>query len=120
MRALAGAEEILVEGGALAVVSFHSLDDRIVKQFLAQRSGRGEARSRLLPGEPAPPASTFTLQTRQAIAPSAAEVAGNVRARSAKLRVALRTNAPALGLDARLVALAALPDRQSSKGGRRR
>ncbi len=70
VRALAGSEEILAEGGALAVVTFHSLEDRIVKQFFAQRSGRGEARSRLLPGEPIPPPSTFTLQTRQAIAPS--------------------------------------------------
>ncbi|HPG03578.1 MAG TPA: 16S rRNA (cytosine(1402)-N(4))-methyltransferase RsmH [Rhodoblastus sp.] len=115
VRALAGAEEILVEGGALAVVSFHSLEDRIVKQFFAQRSGRGEARSRLLPGEPAPPASTFILQTRHAIAPSAEETTANQRARSAKLRVALRTDAAPLGLDARLVALAALPEREAGK-----
>ena len=120
VRALAGAEEILAEGGALAVVTFHSLEDRIVKQFFAQRSGRGEARSRLLPGEPIPPPSTFTLQTRQAVAPSSAETAVNPRARSAKLRVALRTNAAPLGLDARLAALAALPEKKPVKGGRRR
>jgi len=115
VRALAGAEEVLVEGGALAVVTFHSLEDRIVKQFFAQRSGRGEARSRLLPGEPVPPPSTFSLATRQAIAPTREETAANPRARSAKLRVALRTAAPALGLDARLAALAALPDRDPGK-----
>ncbi len=120
VRALAGAEEILAEGGALAVVTFHSLEDRIVKQFFAQRSGRGAARSRLLPGEPIPPPSTFTLQTRQAVAPSSAETSVNPRARSAKLRVALRTNAPPLGLDARLAALAALPEKKPVKGGRRR
>lgn len=120
VRALAGSEEILAEGGALAVVAFHSLEDRIVKQFFAQRSGRGAARSRLLPGEPVPPPSTFTLQTRQAIAPSRDETSANPRARSAKLRVALRTDAPALGLDTRLAALAALPERDTHKGGRRR
>ena len=120
VRALAGAEEILAEGGSLAVVTFHSLEDRIVKQFFAQRSGRGEARSRLLPGEPVPPPSTFTLETRQAIAPSREETSANPRARSAKLRVALRTAAPALGVDARLAALAALPEREQTKGGRRR
>lgn len=120
VRALAGAEDILTEGGALAVVTFHSLEDRIVKQFFAQRSGRGAARSRLLPGEPIPPASTFTLQTRHPVAPSGAETAANPRARSAKLRVALRTDAAPLGMDARLAALAALPDREPTKGGRRR
>ncbi len=120
VRALAGAEEILAEGGTLAVVTFHSLEDRIVKQFFAQRSGRGAARSRLLPGEPVPPPSTFTLQTRHPVAPSASETAANPRARSAKLRVAIRTDAAALGLDARLAALAALPDREPAKGGRRK
>ena len=58
VRALAGAEEMLAEGGHLAVVSFHSLEDRIVKQFFALRSGRGQARSRLLPGEPIPEPAT--------------------------------------------------------------
>ncbi|MFV0281598.1 MAG: 16S rRNA (cytosine(1402)-N(4))-methyltransferase RsmH, partial [Rhodoblastus sp.] len=115
VRALAGAEDVLVEGGALAVVTFHSLEDRIVKQFLAQRSGRGEARSRLLPGEPAPPASTFALATRQAISPTRQEVAGNIRARSAKLRVALRTAAAPLGLDRRLADLAAPPESANPK-----
>ena len=54
-RGLDAAERVLKPEGRLAVVSFHSLEDRIVKQFFAGRSGRGSARSRLLPGEPAPP-----------------------------------------------------------------
>jgi 16S rRNA (cytosine1402-N4)-methyltransferase len=115
VRALVGAEDVLREGGALSIVTFHSLEDRIVKQFLAQRSGRGAARSRLLPGEPIPPAPTFTLEARQPIAPSESEIQSNPRARSAKLRVALRTGAPALGLDARLAELAALPEKKQGK-----
>lgn len=115
VRALAGAEDILSEGGRLAIVSFHSLEDRIVKQFFAQRSGRGAARSRLLPGEPAPPEPTFALESAQPIVPSAEETRTNPRARSAKLRVAIRTAAPALGLDAKILALASLPEKQQGK-----
>lgn len=94
-RALAGAEQLLAPGGRLAVVTFHSLEDRIVKQFLAQRSGRGESRSRLLPGEAARPLPTFELLGPQPVTPGAEEVAANPRARSAKLRAAIRTAAPA-------------------------
>ena len=101
-RALAGAEELLEPGGRLAVVTFHSLEDRIVKQFFAQRSGRGQARSRLLPGEPVPPAPTFELLGPQPVAPGEAEIAANPRARSAKLRAAIRTGAPARGGEPRL------------------
>ena len=115
VRALVGAEELLVAGGALAVVTFHSLEDRIVKQFFAQRSGRGAARSRLLPGEPAPPEPTFALDGPKPVTPSADEVAANVRARSAKLRVALRTSAPALGIDPQIAELAGLPERAQGK-----
>lgn len=94
-RALAGAERALKPGGRLVVVSFHSLEDRIVKRFLGERSGRGAARSRLLPGEPAPPDPTFILHGPQPVIPSAAEARDNPRARSAKLRVGVRTDAPA-------------------------
>ncbi len=92
-RGLEAAERVLAPGGRLAVVSFHSLEDRIVKQFLAQRSGRGRARSRLLPGEIAPPEPAFELSGRQPVTASAAELAANPRARSARLRYAVRTSA---------------------------
>lgn len=110
VRALAGAEELLAAGGVLAVVSFHSLEDRIVKQFFAGRSGRGAAQSRLLPGEPLREEPTFAIEGAQPVAPGEAEIAANPRARSAKLRFARRTSAPARGLDARLAASARLPE----------
>lgn len=94
-RALAAAERVLRPGGRLAVVSFHSLEDRIVKQFLAERSGRGRAKSRLLPGEPIPPEPSFDVPGRQPVTASADEIAANPRARSARLRFAVRTEAPA-------------------------
>ena len=93
--ALEAAERALGEGGRLAVVTFHSLEDRIVKGFLTERSGSGPSVSRHLPLAAAGPAPTFTLQHRGARAPGASEATGNPRARSAKLRAAVRTSAPA-------------------------
>ncbi|HYP57602.1 MAG TPA: 16S rRNA (cytosine(1402)-N(4))-methyltransferase RsmH [Beijerinckia sp.] len=113
VRALIGAEALLREGGRLAVVSFHSLEDRIVKQFFASRSGRGKAVSRRLPGEPEPPEPTFVLPPRQPIVPSLGEVNANPRARSAKLRYGIRTAAPARGTEEALMQLATL---QTGKG----
>jgi 16S rRNA (cytosine1402-N4)-methyltransferase len=113
---LSAAEAMLAPGGRLAVATFHSLEDRIVKQFLARRSGRGEAASRLLPGEPPRAAPTFLVGARQPVAPGARERAENPRARSAKLRFATRTDAPARGADAELVALARLPDDRPGRG----
>jgi 16S rRNA (cytosine1402-N4)-methyltransferase len=110
VRALLAAERVLKPGGRLVVVSFHSLEDRIVKQFLAARSGRGQARSRLLPGEPEPPPATFELIGKQPVSAGAEELNRNPRARSAKLRAAERTNAPARAADEAVAALAALPD----------
>jgi 16S rRNA (cytosine1402-N4)-methyltransferase len=104
-RALFAAEAILAPRGRLVVVTFHSLEDRIVKQFFARRSGRGEASGRRLPGEEPVPAPTFSVEGRQPIAPSRAELAANPRARSAKLRFGARTAAPPRGADEALTAL---------------
>ncbi|MFZ5609563.1 MAG: 16S rRNA (cytosine(1402)-N(4))-methyltransferase RsmH [Pseudomonadota bacterium] len=95
---LAAAERLLAPEGRLAVVSFHSLEDRIVKRFFDARCGRAAARrpSRHLPVSPnTGPAPSFSQPQRRALVPQAAEVAANARARSAKLRWAIRTDAPA-------------------------
>jgi 16S rRNA (cytosine1402-N4)-methyltransferase len=110
VKALAGAEALLKEGGRLAVVSFHSLEDRIVKQFFALRSNRGRASSRLLPGEPVPPPSTFTLVGKQPVTAGSVETKHNPRARSARLRAAIRNGVGALGIDPALAELASLPE----------
>jgi 16S rRNA (cytosine1402-N4)-methyltransferase len=89
--ALRAAEQVLKPGGRLAVVSFHSLEDRIVKTFLAARAKSGGG-SRHLPDVPSVPAS-FRLLTRRPVVAADAEVAANPRARSAKLRAAERTEA---------------------------
>jgi 16S rRNA (cytosine1402-N4)-methyltransferase len=89
--ALAAAEAVLKPGGRLVVVSFHSLEDRIVKTFLVER-GRQSGSSRHLP-EVVRPAQTFRLLTGRPVTPDASEIAANPRARSAKLRAAERTSA---------------------------
>jgi 16S rRNA (cytosine1402-N4)-methyltransferase len=94
-RGLKSAERILLPGGRLVVVTFHSLEDAIVKKFLNQASGKTEGISRHMPFVDAPGhTATFELLTRKAVKPSEAEVAGNIRARSATLRAAQRTSAP--------------------------
>ena len=115
-RGLFAAEAILAADGRVAVVTFHSLEDRIVKQFFARRSGRGQAVSRLLPGEPRPAAPTFHVSAGQPIGPSEKERAQNPRSRSAKLRFASRTSAPAQGADADLLALTRLPRSRQRRG----
>ncbi len=92
---LRAAERVLAPQGRLAVVSFHSLEDRIVKAFLIERSGRTPSVSRHLPPVAAAWAPSFTLQFPGARTPGVAELAANPRARSAKLRAAVRTAAPA-------------------------
>lgn len=92
--ALAAAERILREGGRLVVVTFHSLEDRIVKTFLAKRSGQTPSGSRHLPPQAADRAATFSLLFKGHQGPGDAEMAENPRARSAKLRAAIRTAAP--------------------------
>ena len=93
-RGLMAAERLLRPGGRLVVVSFHSLEDRIVKRFFAARTGRGQAASRRLPHEPEPPAPSFIDIAPGGVAPSEEEVARNPRARSARLRAGERTEAP--------------------------
>ncbi len=115
VRGLRAAERLLKPGGRLAVVTFHSLEDRIVKQFLAARSGRGRAASRRLPGEPALAEPTFEVPRGQPIEPSEAEARSNPRSRSAKLRFGVRTSAPARGRDEGIEALARLPARRGRK-----
>jgi 16S rRNA (cytosine1402-N4)-methyltransferase len=90
---LAAAERALKPSGRLVVVAFHSLEDRIVKNFLTRRS-RAPAASRHRPEIAAPP-PTFRVLTRRPETPDDSEVASNPRARSAKLRAAERTAAPA-------------------------
>ena len=94
---LAAAEHALKPGGRLVVVSFHSLEDRIVKNFLSAR-GRAPATSRHQPEVAAAPPS-FRLLTRKPEIPGDAEIAANPRARSAKLRAAERTQAPAMPVE---------------------
>jgi 16S rRNA (cytosine1402-N4)-methyltransferase len=94
-RGLAAAERLLRPGGRLAVVAFHSLEDRRVKRFLKARSGTGRAASRRLPHEPEERAPSFRLLGRRALRPSESELLANPRARSARLRAAERTAAPA-------------------------
>jgi len=91
--ALSAAERVLKPGGRLVVVSFHSLEDRIVKNFLVERAKAGGG-SRHLPVI-AQAAPSFHILTKRPVTPDADEVAANPRARSAKLRAAERTEAPA-------------------------
>ncbi|CAA9515135.1 MAG: 16S rRNA (cytosine(1402)-N(4))-methyltransferase [uncultured Sphingomonas sp.] len=93
-QGLRAAERVLRAGGRLAVVTFHSLEDRIVKRFLRDRSGAAPAGSRHRPDAAAGPAATF-MAVAKPVAPAEAEVVRNPRSRSAKLRSAVRTDAPA-------------------------
>ena len=101
-RGLRAAERLLAPGGQLAVVAFHSLEDRTVKTFFTERGGKAPRRSRHLPeaGETASQQPTFELLFRGARRPGDEECRTNPRARSARLRAARRTAAPAWQIDA--------------------
>lgn len=94
-RGLAAAEALLAPGGRLCVLAFHSLEDRLVKRFLQSRSGAAGVSRHAPPARADEP--SFRLIERRALRPSAAETARNPRARSARLRIAERTAAPAPG-----------------------
>ena len=87
-RGLAAAEQVLAPGGRLAVVSFHSLEDRAVKDFVRARAGRTPGPSRHAPPREAARTASLKDLTRKPVVPSAQEIAANPRARSARLRVA--------------------------------
>jgi 16S rRNA (cytosine1402-N4)-methyltransferase len=86
---------LLMQGGRLAVVSFHSLEDRRVKRFLQKRGDRAPQMSRHAPDRVRGPAPSFKLLGRRPVRPDPAEIARNPRARAARLRVAERNAAPA-------------------------
>ena len=110
---LAAAERALKPGGMLAVVTFHSLEDRIVKRFFQLASGAESNTNRYAPAR-VEDAVRFTLVTRKATTPTDDEVAANPRARSAKLRIGKRTDQPAQFIDP-----AALGVPQFTRKGRR-
>lgn len=108
LAGLEAAERALKPGGRLAVVSFHSLEDRVVKRFMQARANAAGGGSRYAPEAPRS-APAFTLPFRRAVGADEAELAANPRARSAFLRVAVRTDAPAGQADPDALGLPRLP-----------
>jgi len=104
---LSAAERALKPGGVLAVVTFHSLEDRIVKRFFQARSGDGPRGNRYAP-DIVSDAPRFERMTKKAVIATEAEMAANPRARSAKLRIGRRLAAPAGPVDATDLGLPAL------------
>ena len=98
-RGLSAAESLLLPGGRLVAICFHSLEDRRVKHFLRTRSGQAPRVSRHMPAQNTGPAASFRLIHRRGVTPGAVETDTNPRARSARLRAAIRTDAPAWPLE---------------------
>ncbi|MGE4325915.1 MAG: 16S rRNA (cytosine(1402)-N(4))-methyltransferase RsmH [Pseudodonghicola sp.] len=116
-RGLMAAERALKPGGQLAVVTFHSIEDRMVKRFFQERAGTTGRANRYAPEiEAVEP--QFMLKSRKAIAPDEEELAENPRARSARLRVAVRTSAPSGGVDPGRIGMPLLKDRHAKGKGR--
>ncbi len=103
-QGLMAAERALKDGGQLAVVTFHSVEDRMVKRFLTARSGSGGNANRFAP-EQHREAPQFRVEKRKAIGPAPDELEMNPRSRSAKLRVAVRTGAPSGTIDAKAIGM---------------
>jgi len=104
-RGLSGAERVLAPGGKLVVVTFHSLEDRIVKRFLADRSGRRSGGSRHRPELNQFERPTFRNVNQRPLTPGNEEIATNSRARSAKLRCGERTEEPSRPIDAEMLGI---------------
>lgn len=117
VQGLLAAERALKPGGLLAVVTFHSLEDRVVKRFFQQAAGEEPNSNRYAPVKENTTAR-FDLVTRKAIGPDDQELEENPRARSAKLRVARRTAAPAKDIDGAALNAPDLPKPSSKKGHR--
>ena len=111
-QGLMAAERALKPRGHLAVVSFHSVEDRMVKRFFQARAGQAGRANRYAP-EVQAAAPQFILKSRKSIAADELELAENPRARSARLRVAVRTDAPAGPIDARSIAMPQLKENMS-------
>ncbi len=118
-QGLEAAERALAPGGLLAVVSFHSVEDRMVKRFLQLRAGRMGQGSRYAPLAEAE-APAFEMVTKKAIEPDSGELALNPRARSARLRVARRTAAPAGRVNEQEIGMPILNTSRTTGGGRPR
>lgn len=108
-QGLMAAERALKAGGKLAVVTFHSIEDRMAKRFLIARAGTGGNANRYAP-EVQRAAPAFNIDNRKAISADAGEVAANPRARSARLRVATRTDAPAGAVDPKALGMPLLKE----------
>lgn len=104
VEGMEAAERVLAPGGQLAVVTFHSIEDRMVKRFLQAKSSDGGGGSRHAP-ERAAHVPEFKVKSRKAIGPDAQELEENPRSRSAKLRVAIRTAAPAAPVDRKSIGM---------------
>ena len=117
VQGLAAAERALKPGGMLAVVTFHSLEDRVVKRYFQQASGEEPNANRYAPLK-AGATARFEPVTRKAVGPDADELARNPRARSAKLRVARRTEAPARPVAGKDIDAPDLPQAPARKGRR--
>ncbi len=107
-RGLAAAERLLKPGGRLVVVTFHSLEDRIVKRFMAARTGKMAGTSRHLPPQSIKSeAPSFRFVNPRPLTPSQGELDANPRSRSARLRAAVRTEAPPHPFDASVLGVGA-------------